>query len=86
MIDRVKTKNKLVTALTALLNQGLFVEDVVEALRSSVAHRRAIANGERSPRRREELLLFYSDADAVLRDASRRLDTAGRSAKMIAGT
>lgn len=85
MIDRVRTKNKLTNAIVTLLNQGLFVEDVVEALRSSVAHRRAIANGERNPRRREELLLFYSDADTVLRDASRRLETAGRSAKMISG-
>lgn len=77
---------KLTSGIASLLDQGLLVEDVVEALRAAVAQRRSVANGERNPKRREELLLFYSDAEAVLRDGVRRLEIAGRSAKMISGT
>lgn len=85
MIDRGRARLKLTAGFVSLLDQGLLVEDIVESVRAAVAHRRSVANGERNPRRREELLLFYADAESVLKECIRRLEIAGRSAKMISG-
>jgi hypothetical protein len=71
--------------MTAMLAQGVFVEDILEALRLAIRQMSMQAQAEPMPARRLELLMFYSDADQILADACRRLDIAGRSAKKIAG-
>lgn len=84
--DRAKARLALATGIAKLMSQGLLVEDVIEALRLAVREHHAQAGGVQNHGRREELLLFYTDADSILREATRRVEKAGKSAKHIAGT
>lgn len=85
MTDTKQAKQRLVDAIDALMGEGMSAEDVLDALVSAISRRQATAQGISDRRRREELLLFQSDAITVLRDAIRRLGIARRSARSIAG-
>lgn len=85
MTDTKQAKQRLVDAIVALMGEGMSAEDVVDALVSAISRQQATAQGISDRRRREELLLFQSDAITVLRDALRRLGIARRSARSIAG-
>lgn len=84
-VDRAQTRAKMASSIALMLEQGVFVEDVLEALRIAVSQASMRAQSEPRPARRVELLNFYSDANQILLDACRRTDIAGRSAKKIAG-
>ena len=84
-VNRAAVRAKLASSMAAMLAQGDFVEDILEAMRISVRQMSAQAQAHPMPARRTELLCFYSDADQILADACRRIDIAGRSAKKIAG-
>lgn len=85
MTDTREAKQRLVDAFSALLDEGMHAEDMVDALISAIGRRQTTVQGMSDARRREEALLFCSDAMTVLRDAIRRLTIARRSARSIAG-
>lgn len=84
-MDTKDAKNRLVNAFGSLLEEGLEPSDIMDALRSAIEQRKAMAHGISDRRRREESLLFYGDALTIIRDASRRFAVARKSARSIAG-
>lgn len=82
--SRAAFRNDLAARFATLLAQGVWVEDVLHALRLAVRLRAAQAQAERLPERRVELRRFYASADRVLAHACRQLDAAGVEAKAAA--
>lgn len=78
---RAALRSSMAAHFTALLAQGVWVEDILHALRVAVRARAAQAQAERVPARRGELRHFYASADRVLAHACRHLAAAGIAAK-----
>jgi hypothetical protein len=84
-MDTKDAKSRLVNAFGSLLEEGLDPADILDALKSAIEQRKAMAHGISSPRQREQSLLFYNDVLTIIKDTSRRFAVARRSARMIAG-
>jgi len=80
-IDRARVRDQLISDMTRLLVQGVWVEDFIDALLVAVRQRARKAQDKPVSRRRAELTLFYADAGNILSDATRELGAAGVSAK-----
>jgi hypothetical protein len=84
-MDTKDAKSRLVNAFGSLLEEGLEPADILDALKSAIEQRQAMAHGISSPRQREQSLLFYNDVLTIIKDTSRRFAVARKSARMIAG-
>lgn len=85
VVDTREAKQRLVSAFTKLIEEGMSVDDILDAVQSSVEHHKAMSNGISNPRDREEQQLFYGDVITILVESKRRVGVARRSAKSIAG-
>lgn len=82
-ITRANVRAKLAEHMFSLLSAGVTVEDLLESILAAVERRRLVSHSHPDPRYRSELLIFYEDASQIVRDAIRRIEIAGRSAKRL---
>jgi hypothetical protein len=83
-VSRATIRAKLASSMTVMLNEGVTIDDFIEAVRTAAKQRALLAQAEPMPAFREEMVLFYADVDAILATVCRRLEVAARSAKSIA--
>ena len=82
-ITRADVRAKLSAHMFSMLSAGVTVEDLLESILSAVERRRLVSHSQPDPRYRTELLVFYEDVAQIVRDAIRRTEIAGRSARRI---
>ncbi len=82
-ITRANVRAKLSEYMFSLLNAGITVEDLLESILLAIENRRLVSHSQPDPKYRYELLIFYEDASQIMRDAIRRTEIAGRSARRL---